>query len=98
MIKPYPVDIAKENSDKYYLSTLMDSIIEKINTEIRSESMKGYYSATIVYQDYHKREAGVISDMFNIIRTQYLQAGYRIVETDWHFGSNGLEYVITVSW
>lgn len=98
MFKPYPVHEAKNNTDKYYLSTLLDSIADKINVGIESESKKGYSSATIVYQDYHERDAEVLVDMFYIIRTQYMQAGYRDVDTDWHFGSNGLEYVITVFW
>lgn len=101
MINPYPVDQARNNSSHYYLSTILDEIIKKVNAEIDHASKNGYYSATIIYREYLLRKPEQLNTIVDIIEQKYYKAGYEDVDVYWDIASvntDFAEYVIKISW
>lgn len=101
MINPYSVEQARDNSSHYYLSTILDEILEKINAGIENASKNGYYSSTIIYHEHRLRDPEQLNTIISIIEKEYYKAGYEDVNAYWdiaNVNTDFVEYVITVSW
>lgn len=101
MIKPYPVEQARDNSSHYYLNTILDEILERINAGIDDASKKGYYSATIIHHEHRLRDPEQLNTIISIIEEEYYKAGYEDVDAYWdiaNINTDFVEYAITISW
>lgn len=101
MINPYPVEQAKNNSSRCYLSTILDELSKKINEKIEKASKDGYYHAAIIYREHCTRELKELDNIINIIEQKYLEAGYEDIDIYWTITkdcTNLIKYIIKIYW
>lgn len=105
----FPIRVARENAEKYFIDTHMNKFVNKIisniNHSIGAHSVNGESGTQIVlscleiFGDYPiNKHLNFLESVTNAVKDKYTDGGYTIIsekiETDW--GVKG--FVFTINW